>query len=239
MEPEIRNQCLKLIQKLMKHSIAEIFISPVDPILDNVPDYPIIIKKPSDLSTVKRKLVTKQYDSIESFEKDVDQIWENAYLYNNPSSLPGIMARRLSHIFHRELSKIETRPYDTWVSDYLKIQSDFTELFKDQPGLLKTFNLTPDLETLVPERRVGRSVLTQDDTKFFSEAFKLIENPSYISKVIQTIREYEQNIDFNEEEVKINLSALSSRTIRHLKTCGSEMKEPSRAVSQLITSEPL
>jgi len=60
MDPAIRKKCLKLIEKITSHSIADIFISPVDPVLDNVPDYPSIIKHPSDLTTVKQKLISNE-----------------------------------------------------------------------------------------------------------------------------------------------------------------------------------
>lgn len=49
-------------------------------------DYFTIIKKPMDLSTIKRKLDTGQYAEPWQFVDDVWLMFENAWLYNRKSS---------------------------------------------------------------------------------------------------------------------------------------------------------
>jgi len=53
---QIASKCYKIIQALKKHSAAEPFILPVDPVKLKIPDYYTIIKEPMDLSTVEKRL---------------------------------------------------------------------------------------------------------------------------------------------------------------------------------------
>ena len=45
-------------------------------------DYPEIIQKPMDLSTVKEKLMAGKYATYEDAFNDVQLIWDNCKLYN-------------------------------------------------------------------------------------------------------------------------------------------------------------
>ncbi|KAJ8111072.1 hypothetical protein ONZ43_g5713 [Nemania bipapillata] len=57
------------------------FKEPVRPVEDGVPDYFDKIKKPMDLSTIKRRVDRNEYSTAEAFEADVRQIFENCYTY--------------------------------------------------------------------------------------------------------------------------------------------------------------
>lgn len=57
------------------------FRKPVDPAVDNVPNYLDVVKKPMDLSTIKAKIYGGVYVSAGEFEKDVRLIFQNCYEY--------------------------------------------------------------------------------------------------------------------------------------------------------------
>jgi len=57
------------------------FKEPVDPVLDNVPNYFSVVKKPMDLRTVQTKLNLNVYANAEEFEKDIRLIFQNCYEY--------------------------------------------------------------------------------------------------------------------------------------------------------------
>lgn len=224
-DEELQKICLDIVKEIGEHPIAEIFLNPVDPELDGVPDYLDKIKEPSDLSTVQSNLECKKYKNIEEFKHAMNLIWENAKLYNGPNSLITAIADRLSTIFQHRMKPLEERPYDSWVNDYLQAQTTLYKLFRSQPKPLEMFNLSPDMEMLVPERKMARSYLTHEDQKFFAKNFKLIEDPAALTKIIHIISETEPTIDFSEEEIQINLAALSQKTIRMLKAWATEQKE--------------
>jgi hypothetical protein len=59
-----------------------VFRDPVDWKALNLLDYPTIITRPMDLSTVKKKIATKMYENVEDCLEDIVLIWENAKTYN-------------------------------------------------------------------------------------------------------------------------------------------------------------
>jgi len=216
---------IEIIDQLCKHPIAEIFLNPIDPVIDNVPDYFEIIKNPMDLSTAKKNLIEGKYKDINEFKKSVSLIWENAILYNGRPSLIAFMADEMSRLFNKQIKHFEILMREDWLSSYSKSQSIMYKLFRAQPKALEQFNLTPDTEMLVPERRMARSYLNADDTKLFGEVFRLIEDPARIAKLVQILTENETSIDPNEEEIHVNISALGQKTIRSLRFWALELQE--------------
>ena len=62
------------------------FRTPVDPQTLNIPDYFEIVKKPMDMSTIKRKLDSGQYKDPWEVVDDVWLMFENAWIYNRKTS---------------------------------------------------------------------------------------------------------------------------------------------------------
>lgn len=49
-------------------------------------DYPEIVKKPMDFTTIKEKLCKNEYNSVSGFREDAKLVWNNAFAYNSPGS---------------------------------------------------------------------------------------------------------------------------------------------------------
>ena len=88
-----------IVQRVMKTKGAKLlFNKPVDPVADNVPDYPAVISCPIDLGTIHKRLETGQknnwdlrsyYRKAEDVFKEVSRVWKNCYTYNNgPNDAP-------------------------------------------------------------------------------------------------------------------------------------------------------
>ncbi|XP_008943661.1 PREDICTED: bromodomain and PHD finger-containing protein 3-like, partial [Merops nubicus] len=65
---------------LQEKDAAQIFAEPVD--LNEVPDYLEFISKPMDFSTMRRKLESHLYRTLEEFEEDFNLIVANCMRYN-------------------------------------------------------------------------------------------------------------------------------------------------------------
>ena len=72
----------RVLNKLAAKKESEIFRFPVDWKGLGITDYPLIIKRPMDLTTIRDKLEKKKYPSYEEASADVRLIWSNAMLYN-------------------------------------------------------------------------------------------------------------------------------------------------------------
>jgi len=88
---EMLRRCREVMNLTKKHKFHKIFLYPVDPVRQGIPDYPDIVKNPMDLSTVKRKLDERKYISPEEFCADMRLMFSNCILYNGTQSDAGIM----------------------------------------------------------------------------------------------------------------------------------------------------
>lgn len=84
---ELRHALMPTLEKLYRQDPESLpFRQPVDPQALGIPDYFDIVKKPMDLSTIKRKLDTGQYSDPWQYVDDVWMMFENAWLYNRKTS---------------------------------------------------------------------------------------------------------------------------------------------------------
>jgi len=87
--------CSLIITKVKRNSNAGPFLKPVDPIVLGIPDYTEKIKHPMDISTIKKKLDTKAYKTLEQFNSDFKLMFSNCYDYNLPEAQVYVMGKDL------------------------------------------------------------------------------------------------------------------------------------------------
>ncbi|KAG6851364.1 hypothetical protein H0H93_005762 [Arthromyces matolae] len=82
---------LGVMTALGKDPVSWVFREPVDPVLLGIPTYFDIIPKKNarDLRTIRQKLDTDKYDSVEAFAADVELMLENAITFNGLESEVG------------------------------------------------------------------------------------------------------------------------------------------------------
>lgn len=61
------------------------FKKPVDPVMDNAPNYSDVVKKPMCLNLMKTKMENGEYSSGAEFEADIRLIFQNCYEYWTPA----------------------------------------------------------------------------------------------------------------------------------------------------------
>jgi hypothetical protein len=76
-----------IIQSLFNNSDSIDFRQPVDWKGFGLTDYPLIVKTPMDLGTVKKKLVNNKYETVEAVLDDMQLIWDNCKVYNQVDSV--------------------------------------------------------------------------------------------------------------------------------------------------------
>ncbi|KAI9572650.1 Bromodomain-containing protein [Boletus coccyginus] len=93
--------CAKLLAELHRKQHAEIahpFYEPVDPVKLDVPTYFKVIKKPMDLSTMRKKLENHEYPNASKFFDDFKLMIRNCFTFNpagTPVNQAGIDLQRL------------------------------------------------------------------------------------------------------------------------------------------------
>ncbi|KAJ7508635.1 hypothetical protein B0H11DRAFT_37054 [Mycena galericulata] len=81
-----------ILKTIGQEDISWIFREPVDPVLLQIPTYFDIIKRPRDLHTIRDKLNSDKYDTVEAFEADVRLMLDNAITFNGLESEVGALA---------------------------------------------------------------------------------------------------------------------------------------------------
>ncbi|XP_016410263.1 bromodomain-containing protein 3-like isoform X4 [Sinocyclocheilus rhinocerous] len=88
------------------------FYKPVDADALELHDYHEIIKYPMDLSTVKKKMDSREYQDAQSFASDVRLMFSNCYKYNPPDHEVVAMARKLLDVFEMRFAKMPDEPVE-------------------------------------------------------------------------------------------------------------------------------
>lgn len=73
---------------------------------DELQDYFDIVKNPMDLSTIKRKLDTGQYQEPWQYVDDIWLMFNNAWLYNRKTSQVYKYCSKLAEVFEQEIDPV-------------------------------------------------------------------------------------------------------------------------------------
>ncbi|XP_031825193.1 bromodomain testis-specific protein isoform X2 [Sarcophilus harrisii] len=95
-----------VLKALWRHSFSWPFQQPVDAAKLKLPDYYSIIKKPMDLSTIKKRLEHKYYVKSSECIEDLKTMFANCYLYNKPGDDIVLMAQALEKLFTQKMSQM-------------------------------------------------------------------------------------------------------------------------------------
>ncbi|NXL26748.1 BRDT protein, partial [Glaucidium brasilianum] len=97
----------RVVMKAMwRHNFSWPFHEPVDAAALNLPDYYSIIKKPMDLSTIKKRLEHNYYTKAAECIEDFKTMFLNCYIYNKPSDDIVFMAQELEKVFMQKISQM-------------------------------------------------------------------------------------------------------------------------------------
>ncbi|XP_039767717.1 bromodomain-containing protein 3 isoform X2 [Ornithorhynchus anatinus] len=107
--------CDSILKEMLskKHAAyAWPFYKPVDAEALELHDYHDIIKHPMDLSTVKKKMDSREYQDAQGFAADIRLMFSNCYKYNPPDHEVVAMARKLQDVFEMRFAKMPDEPLE-------------------------------------------------------------------------------------------------------------------------------
>ena len=90
-----------LIDNLWKCGDAKIFHNPVNPKVQNIPDYFKVIKEPMDFATIRQKLRHNKYTSMQDFINDIIKCFDNCLLFNGEDSPAGKKCMNVMEEFNK------------------------------------------------------------------------------------------------------------------------------------------
>ncbi|XP_009883192.1 PREDICTED: bromodomain testis-specific protein [Charadrius vociferus] len=97
----------RVVMKAMwRHNFSWPFHQPVDAAALNLPDYYSIIKKPMDLTTIKKRLEHNYYTKAAECIEDFKTMFLNCYIYNKPGDDVVFMAQELEKVFMQKIAQM-------------------------------------------------------------------------------------------------------------------------------------
>ncbi|KAG0223329.1 ATPase AAA domain-containing protein 2 [Actinomortierella wolfii] len=104
---ELRISLRTIVDELFKERKFKPFFRPVEP--EESVDYYEIVKKPMDLTTINEKVDNHAYLTVKDFLVDIDQIVENASLYNDINDPSRIIyrARAFQDVAHAMIGRLD------------------------------------------------------------------------------------------------------------------------------------
>eukprot|EP00474_Spongospora_subterranea_P010266 CRZ10724.1 hypothetical protein [Spongospora subterranea] len=136
--------CLRAVESLLANTNGDYFSRPVDWNEMQIPEYPKIVKSPMDLGTIKSRLDSAWYSSFAAFAADVQLVWDNAKLFNEPGS---------------EVHEAAIQMEDIWSRKKMHLKKMATKMGKETPisiPLAKAISVQPKRST--PSRNPARDV---------------------------------------------------------------------------------
>ncbi|XP_035751995.1 bromodomain testis-specific protein [Egretta garzetta] len=95
-----------VMKAVWRHNFSWPFHQPVDAAALNLPDYYSIIKKPMDLSTIKKRLEHNYYAKAAECIEDFKTMFLNCYIYNKPGDDIVFMAQELEKVFMQKIAQM-------------------------------------------------------------------------------------------------------------------------------------
>jgi hypothetical protein len=115
------SEMLKIVCSFIARPESEPFRRPVPWKEMGLVDYPVIVKRPMDLGTVKLKLENEAYLTLEEAAADVRLVWTNCMSYNQDGSEFYFLADTFARKFEEVYSQM--RQSDVASSDLERIPS--------------------------------------------------------------------------------------------------------------------
>lgn len=215
--PELKEECLKIVEELLNHPISDVFSRPVDPVLDDMPDYFERIAKPNDLTTVKERLLSDTYHTLAEFKQDISLVWENAFAYNRKQTLAWFIAEEIARIFNRRFSKLETSPVEQWAAEYLKARSTICKLFRSTPKCLGSISTARETPLTQDERSVFRRRPSREEEEIIQAATPYLTDRSNSKVLNKIILEADPQFPFSFDNLVKDIPLLSGKAYRSLR----------------------
>lgn len=125
--------CNRLLDELRRSPMTTPFRAPVDPVRDHAANYFQIVTNPMDFGTMKKKLHSGQYQSIDQFTDDIKLICSNAKLFNGETSMFGLICDDILKLVEKHLKEKCSNLDEEWFNTLKKHQKALEEHIQNAP----------------------------------------------------------------------------------------------------------
>lgn len=219
-----------IMSKVQSRAISQMFSHPVDPVADNCPDYPEIVKTPMDLGTINQKIDENKYNSVNEWKNDVDLVWNNSLAYNKNNQTLVMITTELQDLFNELSMFISDDPYGDWCSKLINLREQLkmaTKCFEIGASSGKSTKGPNSKSSTKAKEKVGKSAKSKKKlpvkklskgviTKLVKQ-INSITDENIILALYEVIEEEESYMQPTGDIVEFNPSTLKPSTLVALK----------------------
>ena len=214
MEEKQLEFCMKTMEDLCNHPITRTFHEPVPTGEDEPTNYHNIIKKPIDLGTIRKNLQDNKYNIIQEWLDDVELVWKNAEIYNEPTSLVAINAKESRRIFEKLIRKAYSFLMGTWCSEAFRLKNKISEIIQNAPsGKIKSVTQNSNNSK---QQKQNATLFTENDMVNFVKASEMLPSLENQRDMLKIIDDNQPEIDNGNQHVDIDITKLNLTTLHAL-----------------------
>ncbi|CAJ0607955.1 unnamed protein product [Cylicocyclus nassatus] len=95
-----------VLKAVMKHKHAWPFVTPVDAVKLNLPDYHKVVRRPMDLKTIEMRLRNTYYYSAKDCMEDIECVFRNCYKFNQMEDDVAIMCQNIENVYRNLIQNL-------------------------------------------------------------------------------------------------------------------------------------
>lgn len=215
----------------MKNRISEVFIDPVDPEVEGYPDYLEVVRTPMDLTTVRKKLESDEYETVQQWKSDVELIWTNAILFHGSESLIGIIATELSYLFTEYTQTFTDVPSSDWIARLTLLCDEFSNAVKAvsiaNPYLTRK---SPSIMAMTPNPSEPEDAqMTVEEITQLGNDIKRLKSAKHKQQMFECLKSMEPQVVGEKTSLMVNLCELSTSTLLALREELDQIKRRSKS----------
>ena len=203
---ELTKKCINITDEIMSNSFADLFIPPVDPVLDGCPNYYNIVKNPQCLSRIRKMLVDKHYNYLFEWKRDMELVFTNAILFNGERSYIAQEANSLLAQFRRLTKDMYVGTKAEWFVQVNHYYQKINTLLSHPPKIPKVVLKAADKAESVSQKELQQ----------LSEATLSLTTGNDVLQIIQLLNSFGMNLSIEKKEIIINLQTLPPIVIKAL-----------------------
>ena len=214
-------------------------MEPVDPEEDNAFDYFDIIKRPSDLGLVQRKLTNGEYKTVAQFKEELGLIWSNCIKYNGEDSLMGAIAADLKQFSERLLVFLSDSPEIDWLNELVFLVEELSNAvktlnFSSLSGKKRASSTASikQYDTAPVDDGIEDISYTHDEIEQLGKDIGSLTNDTDVLAIFDTLKENQPRLVGEKTNVTLNLCSLSPQTLSALMKKRDEIFEAAKKAEE-------
>lgn len=213
-DENFRTEAIAIMDRLISHPAAAYFINEIVPGVDTDPDYYNYVTNPQDLTTIKNRLINKQYTDKYKWYEDVETVWYNAEKYNGTDSYMAVVAREMRRRFEKERKRFCCDSTQLWLSEFNRLRLKCEALVRFSPKKVAN-NIHEAFLLPIPNTRPIN--LSDHELHCLKLALEMLKGDVVSKELTRIVRERQPDVDISSTLITLDYGILNTDTLLAIK----------------------